>query len=190
MDYLPQKANLLFLSVVPNAWHQAPGLTDVRLSSSGKESVSTVWQYGHFACNIKLLLLKPGELKVQEYYKSSFCEMFKKQTNKCLVPCSWTVFCLTVLSRLHLCILFCKYCILEGKWEEKCIQIRAANQPSAKLSLSQRLWTVHFRTPKSFNFHQTYQLVPMSKHPEEYYSTIKYWAKLCSVGAFSVIVQL
>ena len=22
----------------------------------------------------------------------------------------------------------------------------------------------HFRTPKSFNFHQTYQLVPMSKH--------------------------
>ena len=104
MDYLPQKANLLFLSVVPNAWHQGPGLTDVRLSSSGKESVSTVWQCGHFACNIKLLLLKPGELKVQEYYKSSFCEMFKKQTNKCLVPCSWTVFCLTVLSRLHFCV--------------------------------------------------------------------------------------
>ena len=135
MDYLPQKANLLFLSVVPTARHHSDqNLTDVGLPSSGKESVSIVWQCGHFACNIKLLFLKPGELKVQEYYKSSFCEMFKKQTNKYLVQCSWTVFCLTVLSRLQLCIQFCKYRILEEKWEEKCIQIRLELQTNYRRS--------------------------------------------------------
>ena len=43
-------------------------------------------------------------------------------------------FCLTVLSRLHLCIQFCKYGILEEKWEEKCIQIRLELQTNYQRS--------------------------------------------------------